>query len=549
MDRYTRRMLTDFLSTSTTEREESAGTGEIVGILKQLLEDMEKEFAECTEAENGAIADFESLVAAKKKEIAAATTAIEVKTEKNGELAVSIVNFKNDLADAQEAFAEDEVFLAELKKGCAVAQKEYDARVKMRSEESVAIGETIKILNDDDALDLFKKTLPSPSFMQGGQSFLQVTQDQDTRDLALEKLQDLSDKNHNQVGLIQLALMGKKVSFDKIIKMIEDLVVVLGDEQKADEEQKKWCETEFESSDDKKKDLKFKIEGIAASIEEMTEGVAKLSDEITALTDGITALDKSVAEATATRKTEHDEFVTVSAQNNAAVQLLEVAKNRLAKFYNPTTYKKPERRELTEEEQIYVNSGGADPRDAEEAAAPQGIAGTGVAVFLQLHALAKARDDVAPPPPPATAEAFKKKDAGGPVALIDKLKNELKMEIQEDEYDEKEAQEDYEELMADSAKKRAADSKTITEKEVQKAKMEGDLEAAKKSKKAEDTNLLALKEYISGLHSQCDFLIENFDTRKAARSNEIDALGKAVAVLSGADYSLLQVKAKTFLSK
>merc|ERR1719199_2197189 len=213
-----------------------------------------------------------------------------------------------------------------------------------------------------------------------GESFLQVSRDVDTRDMALDKLQDLSDKNHNQVGLIQLALMGKKVSFDKIIKMIEDLVVVLGDEQKADEEQKKWCETEFESSDDKKKDLKFKM-----------EGVAKLSDEITALTDGIAALDKSVAEATATRKEEHDEFVTVSAQNNAAVQLLEVAKNRLAKFYNPTTYKKPERRELTEEEQIYVNSGGADPRDAEEAAAAPGIAGTGVTVFLQLHAGLKAR--------------------------------------------------------------------------------------------------------------------------------------------------------------
>merc|ERR1719160_2236996 len=262
MDRYTRRMLTDFLSTSQGDAslQSSAGTGEIVGILKQMLETMEGDLEELTGAENSAIAEFEELVAAKKKEIAAATTAIEVKTEKNGELAVSIVNFKNDLADAQEAFGEDEVFLAELKKGCAVAQKEYDARVKMRSEESVAIGETIKILNDDDALDLFKKTLPSPSFVQG-QSFLQVTRDQDTRDAALEHLQDLSDKNHNQVGLIQLALMGKKVSFDKIIKMITDLVAVLKDEQTADEEQKKWCETEFESSDDKKKDLKFKIEG------------------------------------------------------------------------------------------------------------------------------------------------------------------------------------------------------------------------------------------------------------------------------------------------
>merc|ERR1719265_1835974 len=130
------------------------------------------------------------------------------------------------------------------------------------------------------------------------------------------------------------------------------------------------------------------------------------------------------------RKAEHAEFVTVSAQNNAAVQLLGVAENRLNKFYNPSVYKAPERRELTEEERIYVNSGGVDPRDAEEAAAAQtGIAGTGITVLAETK--------VAPPPPPATAEAFKKKDAGGPTALIQKLANELKMEIQTNEMDEK----------------------------------------------------------------------------------------------------------------
>ena len=81
---------------------------------------------------------------------------------------------------------------------------------------------------------------------------------------------------------------------------------------------------------------------------------------------------------------------------------------------------------------IYVQSGGVDPRDAEEAAAAQtGIAGTGITVFGQ----------VAPPPPPATAEAYKKKDAGGPTALIQKLTNDLKMEMQANEMDEKTAQE------------------------------------------------------------------------------------------------------------
>merc|ERR1719238_310320 len=164
--------------------------------------------------------------------------------------------------------------------------------------------------------------------------------------------------------------------------MIDDMVVLLQEEQKDDEKQKEWCETEFDTSEDKEGELKRKIAGLESAIEEMSEGVATLTDDIAALTSGIEALDKSVAEATETRKAEHAEFTTVAAQNNAAVQLLGVAENRLNKFYNPAAYEAPQRRELTEEERIYVNSGGVDPRDAEEAAAANtGIAGTGITVF------------------------------------------------------------------------------------------------------------------------------------------------------------------------
>ena len=51
---------------------------------------------------------------------------------------------------------------------------------------------------------------------------------------------------------------------------------------------------------------------------------------------GIVELDEAVTEATKQRKDEHKEFVQTAAENNAALQLLEVAKNRLNKFYNPT---------------------------------------------------------------------------------------------------------------------------------------------------------------------------------------------------------------------
>jgi hypothetical protein len=514
LERYQREMLTEFLQGTQGY---APGSGEIVGILKQLLENMEKELSDATDTENAAIAEFEALTAAKEKEIQAATEAIEAKTQRAGEVAVQIVNLKNDLEDTKDQLGEDEAFLMELKKTCKTKAKEYEERKVSRAQELVAVQETIKILNDDDALDLFKKTL---SFMQT------TTRTDEVRDQALSALKNVKD---SQTGLIQLALMGKKVGFEKIIKMIDEMVVTLKEEQKDDEAQLKWCNAEFDTTEDKTADEKRRSEGAAAKIAETEDAIATLKDELAALAKGIKDLDQAVADATEQRKAEHVEFVEVAAQNNAALQLLGVAENRLNKFYNPAAYMPPQRRELTEEERIYVQSGGADPRDAEEAAAKEGtIAGTGIAVL-----------QAAPAPPPETME-YKKKDAGGPTALLKKLSHDLEMDMQAAEIDEKQAQKDYEEMMQESAAKRAADSKAISEKDEQKAGAEGMLQDAKKEKKSADAEILALGEYMATLHGSCDFLVKNFDLRREARSSEIDAITKAKAVLSGADYSFVQ---------
>merc|ERR1740138_295978 len=534
MSEYMRETLTAFLSTSAGY---APASGEILGILKQLQENMEGELSEATKAENEAITEFDALVAAKEKEIAAATAAIETKTERAGEVAVEIVSLKNDLEDTKEELGADEVFLMELKKSCATKAKEYEERVSMRAQELVAISETIKILNDDDALDLFKKTLPSPAFLQLTRSEKEL---RGAAVAALKKAKTAGTGVNPKFALIALAIEGKKVGFEKVLKMIDEMVATLKVEQKDDDTKKDWCAAEFDSTEDSIKDTKRLIEGISTKLSETEEAIKSTTEEIETLKADIVSLDKAVAEATEQRKAEHADFVQTHQENSAAVQLLALAKNRLAKFYNPTTYVAPTRRPLTQEEQIYVNSGGADPRDAEEAAAKTGIAGTGVAVFTQVSAVTNAVTKAAPPPPPETVDAYQKKDAGGPSALIEKLKHELEMDMQANEAEEEEAQKDYEEMMAESAAKRAADSKSLTEKDSQKADLEGDLQAAKDAKKTKTAELMALEEYIAKLHGDCDFLLENFDIRKEARASEIDAMTKAKAVLSGADYSLLQ---------
>merc|ERR1719188_998062 len=94
------------------------------------------------------------------------TQAIEDKMQRIGRLGVEIANMKNDLTESEAALIADQKFAAELGKNCEAKKAEWEERKKLRSEELVAIHETIKVLNDDDALELFKRTLPSPSLLQ-----------------------------------------------------------------------------------------------------------------------------------------------------------------------------------------------------------------------------------------------------------------------------------------------------------------------------------------------------------------------------------------------
>merc|ERR1719465_376021 len=106
------------------------------------------------------------MMKAKAAQVEALTAEIEEKTTRLGNKGVELVNMKEDLEDTKKSLAEDKAFLADLEKNCATKKAEWAVRQKTRAEEVLAILDTIKILNDDDALELFKKTLPSPSLLQ-----------------------------------------------------------------------------------------------------------------------------------------------------------------------------------------------------------------------------------------------------------------------------------------------------------------------------------------------------------------------------------------------
>merc|ERR1719195_1889084 len=184
-------------------------SGQITGILKDMGDTMKRSLADATAQEEASKTSFEELMAAKTKEVKALSASIETKSAQIGESSVSLVQMKEDMSDTQEALVEDKKFLAGLEKSCKTKTEEWNERSKTRSEELVALADTIKILNDDDALELFKKTLPI-----AGSSFVQVGANEITmKAKALALLRDarnaVGGRGRANLDFLLLALSGQ----------------------------------------------------------------------------------------------------------------------------------------------------------------------------------------------------------------------------------------------------------------------------------------------------------------------------------------------------
>merc|ERR1719450_244086 len=108
---------------------------------------------------------------------------------------------------------------------------------------------------------------------------------------------------------------------------------------------------------------------------------------------------------------------------------------------------------------------------------------------------------------------------------MEMMQKDLASDMKDAEADEQMAQKEYEELMTDSAATRAQSAKSITDKE-----------ATKESKALTVESLEDIALTVNHLHTSCDFILENYDTRKEARSNESESLKNSKSVLSGADF-------------
>jgi len=269
------------------------------------------------------------------------------------------------------------------------------------------------------------------------------------------------------------------------------MIKILKEEGTTDEQKKESCLLDIQKTEAHKKELETALQDLSSSLEQAADEISTIKAEIDATKADIAALDKSVAEATEQRKEEHAAFVASSASNNAAIDLLKMAVNRLNKFYNPSMYNAPK------EEPELVQA--TDSQD--------GI------FFAQVSA--RQRDG----------------KSAGVLALLADISKDVELKMGEEKHDEEESQTDYETSMNEAAAKRAADSKVIVDAEVTKSESVAALEDLKAQQSEKGTLLKSVGERLGDLHKFCDMLIETFEERKKARESEIESDASAQMVL------------------
>eukprot|EP00933_Yihiella_yeosuensis_P078478 TRINITY_DN899_c0_g1_i6.p1 TRINITY_DN899_c0_g1~~TRINITY_DN899_c0_g1_i6.p1 ORF type:complete len:696 (-),score=259.76 TRINITY_DN899_c0_g1_i6:89-2176(-) len=479
-------------------------SADVVVYIEEVEHESEDQIKEENSEENTEVTDYKHVKSSKKDEISALLNQMEKKMKAIGQLKVDIVNMEHDMADGAETLEENKKMLAEVSKSCSDKAAAWEERKQYRADEQLALADAIKMLNSDDALELFKKTIKPTSLLQ-----LPSNDGRKRAQAIVDSLRAKRTHHRPALNFISLALQGKKVNFDAIFKKIDEMVDLMKKEQADDDSKKDYCEKEFSTAEKNVNEIGKKIKQLGNDVEQGKTGISKIDEEVATLRAGIKELDASVAEASENRKDEHTEYEELIASNSAAVKLIGMAKNRLNEFYNPALA----------------------PDTATTTANPY--------AFVQVAEDSSEEGPVEVNTPPPTFEGgynSKGQESNGVMKMMDTLINDLEKEMTVAKVEEKNAQKDYEETVADAKQKRKADTKTVEQRAQARSDLEADLALDKESRKTEKQNLMAARKYVSNLHGECDWLVQNFDLRKQARTEETESMKNAKAVLAGADF-------------
>merc|ERR1719191_1779337 len=573
-----RRVFTSFIQAPFGGAYQSQ-SGEIVGILKNMRDTFKANLADAQQAESTSLEDYEKFSKVKTDNFDKMKTVFETNEEVMGTNDDEVSTKKSSKADAEVSFLEDSQFLEKLTALCAKKTKEYEKRKMMRSNEEAAVAQGVSILNSEEASAAFGDIKATTSGGTGPM-FMQISRHSaSSYDGVRPKVQHMIQHAAMKLKSLKLARVAvaleKGNPFEKVVKSIEDMVELIAKEEKADDEQKSWCDSEREESFATKKDKEDGIDGLLQKIDSLDDTVNNEESGLKAQkAEAYESLKQNRADQKATIKERKEEILVyhgVIENLHDAEKTLMKATKVLKKYYDwlksaqaPHHYDKKEGKD----------SGGSNIKRLEEASIDEleeacsdipeckGFNTNGwlksdieaeekwydadsslyVKVYDQENPVAlihakhshKKREDPAPPDTGFDDDEVGDSAKGGDVVgMLQYVYDETVKEEEGVHMGEEAAQHEFDREMSELKTQEKDLTDTIASLEQEIADKEQEIETTHVDREKTELELKETERYIEKIKPGCDFITENIDMRKDNRAAETEALNGAMDALKG----------------
>jgi len=554
-----RKMISSFLQAPFAGTYQSQGS-EIVGILKNMRDTFKSNLASARAAESAASEAHQKFMKVKAADFDRSKVSFDDKDGVLGTNDNSLSTKRDQKSDAQTTMGSDQEFLGKLLNICGIKTTQYEDRKMVRANEESAIAQAQSILNGDASFDN-----PATGLVQ----LTMRTRHMSVRDQVRQSLAHVAKKRQS----IKLARIAASLEagnpFKKVVAEIQAMIDLIAKEEKADDDEKAWCDSEREENVHQKSMKKKNIEHLNGKIDDIVD---LLDSEV----DGLRKQQKDEQETLAQCMKDQSEEIADRKESNVAYQknvnnlveaqtTLNKATKVLRKFYDwlkakqgPHHYEKKSGKDSTGNniKRIPESTMGkleeacsADPACVgfnsdgwlkSKIVADGDLFDASGDLYEKVYdsdLLQARREDPAPPASFDDEESGDgttkgQSDKGGDVmGMLEFILSEAAEEEKTAHSEEEEAQRDFEDEMNDLKSQEKTSQETIASLEASIAAKVKELEQARVDRKKTSEEKVAIEKYLSKIKPGCDFITEFIGERKDNREAETSALNTAIEKL------------------
>merc|ERR1719321_330511 len=418
----------------------------------------------------------------------------EVQATATGQLEVT----KKDLAT-------DEKYLADLQKECMEKADAFEASQAERAAELKVLMMAKKILvaagkgkflqtgtsDDDDSY---------PSFLQTSSK---------TKSKALQRMQE-EWKNQAADYLIRqgdtlnswvLSQVGSHIQtdpFEKVKKMIQQMVDKLIEEQAEEAEHKAWCDAELLKTTKAKKSKTAKVDELNTRIEKAESMCDKLQEQVKMLATELADMDEADKKAMEMRQDENAEFLNKKGDLDSSLKATSSAIKVLRDYYSGKSF---------------VQTSAQD--DA------------------SMTDLMQEREQASQSQPKGSA-------AASVIGLLEVAESDFTKALAEAQAAEDAAVAEYEAMVQDNKVSRAEKTMDQKNKKAERQRLMNMVAETKLDLKDATDELNAILEYLDKLKGSCETKAPSFEERQKRLKQEMEGLQNALAILEGKAIAMIQ---------